>query len=83
MIDEHDLRKWHIESEMIAGRNPQRIMSEKFIPRHERLIALDKAIDKQDLKTPEEKKLADALARIAALEKELVEARKDKERNEN
>lgn len=56
--DPQDLRKWHIESEMLAGRNPPRIMS--------------------DYKTPEEKKLADALAdsvlktvRILELEKEV------------
>lgn len=56
--DPHEARKDFIESEMIAGRNPPRIMS--------------------DFKTPEEKKLADALAdsalktvRILELEKEI------------
>ena len=31
--DEHDLRKWQIESEMLAGRNPKRIMSEPDKPK--------------------------------------------------
>ena len=79
--DIHDLRKWHIESEMLAGRNPPRIMSEKIIIESKldlavaRIAELEKELAKgicfqcgAPLPTQD---LKAALARIATLENQL------------
>lgn len=82
--DPHDRRKWKIESEMLAGRNPPRIMSEPIRATVDILRARFPQPDKipshnliHQAANELEKALADSAlktVRILELEKELAEA---------